>query len=210
VPCTISDDFATISKPKLRKQETETMAVRHDSSPNALSAARRREAKKPMSGRGSGLTPRIKKAIEAYAHGIDADGNLLDSQEDVAAAAGISARALRAALLKPAVMAYYRDQCVLFREMKRAPALRVIAEMLDDATLKASPAGQKVRLTAAERIAFDTPNTSVNVNVGVGVSVNGEKAGYVIDLTPSRERTEQPAPQVIEAEPAPAWRELGD
>jgi hypothetical protein len=149
-------------------------------------AARRREAAKrtgKTTGRGSGLTPRIKRAIDFYVQGADDAGKPVLRQQDAAEAVGLSARALRAAMLKTPVMAYFREQCAALREGERAASIRTIAEIRDDTALKTNAAGQKVRLTAAERLAFDTPQTSVNVSVGVGVNVSGERPGYVIDLS---------------------------
>lgn len=177
------------------------MAVRHDNSPNALMAARRKEATKrggKMTGRGAGITPRVRKAIEIYVFGMDDAGNLVTRQKEAAEAVGLTERGLREAMRKPGVMAFYRDQCVLFREMQRAPALGAMAEIMNDTALKANAAGQKVRLTAAERLAFDHPTNSIAVNVGVGFNVNGEKAGYVIDLSAHPDEHASAAPLTLE------------
>ncbi len=168
------------------------MATRHDADPKALMAARRREAAKPgrqkTSGRGSGLTPRVKQAIELIVYGDDLGP--ATRQKEAAERVGMGLSSLRAALAKPAVDAYYRQQLALYRNGERAQSLRTMAEIRDDPALKGNAAGATARLKAAERLAFDQPGQAVNVNVGVDVSVT--TPGYVIDLT------EPERPKVIE------------
>ncbi len=171
------------------------MAVRHDADPKALMAARRREAAKPgrqkSSGRGSGLTPKVRKAIEALVF----DDSLAPATrlKEAAERIGIGVSSLRTAMLKPAVDAYYRQQLALYRNGERAQSLRTLAEIRDDPRLKGSAAGATAQIKAAERLAFDQPGQAVNVNVGVDVSVT--TPGYVIDLT------EPDRPKVIEHRP---------
>ncbi|MGK9282331.1 hypothetical protein [Sinorhizobium meliloti] len=167
------------------------MATRHDYDPKALTAARRRELTKPgrakMGGRGSGLTPRVKKAIEALVHGLDPDRTLAVTIEQAAELAGITGRALRTARLKPAVEAYYQQQMAALRNGLKPASLRVIEAIRDDPALKSNAAGAKVRLDAAKTLAFDPPGQS-NINVNVGVGVSGTTPGYVIDLSEPAER----------------------
>lgn len=167
------------------------MATRHDYDPKALTAARRRELTKPgrvkTSGRGSGLTPRIKKAIEALVHGLEPDRALPVTIEQAAESAGITSRALRTARLKPAVEAYYQQQMAALRNGLKPASLRVIEAIRDDPALKSNAAGAKVRLDAAKTLAFDPPGQS-NINVNVGVGVGATTPGYVIDLSEPTER----------------------
>lgn len=160
------------------------MAIRHDYDPKALTAARQREAAKrdgkKLTGRGSGLTPRVRKAIEFLVHGFDEDRSLPVRLEDAANRAGISARAFRRARNLPAVDTYYQQEMTALRNGERPTSLRVIAGIRDDTALKATAAGNKVRLDAAKSLAFDQPGQQVNVNVGVGLSL--ETPGYVIRL----------------------------
>ncbi len=188
------------------------MAVRHDADPKALMAARRREAAKPgrqkASGRGSGLTPRVKQAIELIVFGDDLGP--ATRQKEAAERVGMGISSLRAALAKPAVDAYYRQQLTLYRNGERAQSLRTMAEIRDDPSLKGNAAGATARLKAAERLAFDQPGQAVNVNVGVDVSVT--TPGYVIDLTEPEQpkiidhRTDDailPVEEVLEFPPQP-------
>lgn len=160
------------------------MATRHDADPQALIAARQREAVKPgrqkLAGRGSGLTPRVKQAIEFLVFGDDSGETL--RLDDAADKAGITGRTLRAALLKPAVDAFYSRQVAAYRNGERAASFRKIVEIRDDPLLGKSPAGMKVALDAAKTMAFDPPGQSqVNVQVNNNVTVT---PGYVIDLSP--------------------------
>lgn len=167
------------------------MATRHDYDPKALTAARRRELTKPgrvkTSGRGSGLTPRIKKAIEALVHGLEPDRALPVTIEQAAESAGITARALRTARLKPAVETYYQQQMAALRNGERPASLRTIAAIRDNQTLRKNAAGMKVVLDASKTLAFDPPGQS-SINVSVGVGVTGATPGYVIDLSEPTER----------------------
>ncbi|KRB61378.1 hypothetical protein ASE04_21140 [Rhizobium sp. Root708] len=162
------------------------MPTRHDADPKALLAARRREVAKPgrhkATGRGSGLTASVRTAIEYLVFGKEGEPATILKLEDAASAAGITGRALRAAMLKPSVEQFYQQQVVSLRNGERAASIRTIAQIRDDEKLKATAAGQNVRLKAADTLAFDKPGTQVvnhtqinNVNV---------TPGYVIDLTP--------------------------
>jgi hypothetical protein len=194
------------------------MPTRHDNDPKALLAARRREVAKSAgktTGRGSGLTPRIRQALDHLVFGVDGNPGAIVRMQDAATSAGLTCRALRAAMLKPAVESYYNRQMAAMRNGERAASIRKMVEIRDDAAMAKSPAGRKQQLDAAKALAFDTPATTINVNNGTIVNIDGihEKAGYVIDLTPPSHRLEQqppPARQVIDVEPAPAWREIGE
>jgi hypothetical protein len=174
------------------------MAVRHDNSPTALVAAKAREASKrgrhKQSGRGSGLTPTVMTAIELLIFGKKDDPGAILKLEDAANAAGISGRALRAALLKPAVEHFYQKQLAALRNGERAASIRTIAQIRDDTALKATAAGQNVRLKAADTLAFDRPETQVNVQVNNTVNVT---PGYVIRIGGSKGRS----PPTIDATP---------
>lgn len=166
------------------------MAVRHDADPKALIKARRREAAKPGRakpvGRGSGLTPRVRRAIELIVYGLEEDQTAPVTQQEAAERAGITARALRAAMQKPAVDAFYRAEIAAMRNGEKPASIRAIAAIRDDASLQTNAAGQRVRLEAAKVLAFDPPGQQVNVQINNRVSV--ETPGYVIDLTPDEYR----------------------
>lgn len=152
------------------------MASKHTDHPRALTRARR---KRPP-GKRNGLTPRVRKAIEHLVFGLD-DHKPAETLKEAAEAAGITDRALRAAFLKPAVLAHYRQECKALREGERARNIRVAAEIRDDGKLKQSAAGQKVRLDAARQLDQDLYDQNAPINVGVQVNV--ETPGYVIDLS---------------------------
>lgn len=180
------------------------MAVRHDNSPIALQAAKLREAAKPgrhkQTGRGSGLTPAVKTAIETLIFGKEGDPHSPVSQADAAAVAGISPRALKAAMLKPAAMQFYQQQLAALRNGERAASIRTIVQIRDDTTLKSTAAGQNVRLKAADTLAFDRPSEiTVNHNTQINNTLN-VTPGYVIDLTPDddeeRLQIKQGAPSI--------------
>ncbi len=158
------------------------MATRHDTSPDALIAARQREAVKPgrqkPSGRGSGLTPKVRKAIEIL---ISADDlNPKSMNDDAAERAGISGRALKAALQKPSVRRFMNEQIEIYREGLKAAAVRTIGDVMTDPMLKTTAAGARVRLDAAKTVLIDTPASSINLHVNTQVNVT---PGYAIDLT---------------------------
>lgn len=188
------------------------MAARHDEKPTALTAARRREATKrgPQSiGRRSGLTPRIRQAIDHLVFGVEGEPGAIVRMQDAAESVGLTCRALRAAWNKPAVEAYYQRQVASLRNGERAASIRKMMQIRDDETAMKSPAGMKVALDASKALAFDTPNTTVNVNHGTVININGEqeRAGYVIDLTPYDDEIAEPAP----LPPArPAYVEIDD
>lgn len=157
------------------------MAVRHDASPDALIAARQREAVKPgrqkPSGRGSGLTPKVRKAIEIL---ISADDlNPKNMNDDAAERAGISGRALKAALQKPSVRRFMNEQIEIYREGLKAVAVRTIGDVMTDPLLKTTAAGARVRLDAAKTVLIDNTASSTNLHVNTQVNVT---PGYVIDL----------------------------
>ncbi len=153
-----------------------------------LIAARQREAVKPgrhkPSGRGSGLTPKVRKAIEIL---ISADDlNPKNMNDDAAERAGISGRALKAALQKPSVRRFMNEQIEIYRDGLKAVAVRTIGDVMTDPMLKTTAAGARVRLDAAKTALIDNPGSNVNVQVNTQVNIT---PGYVIDLT-----EEQPAP----------------
>lgn len=157
------------------------MAARHDASPDALIAARQREAVKPgrqkPSGRGSGLTPKVRKAIDIL---ISADDlNPKNMNDDAAERAGISGRALKAALQKPSVRRFMNEQIDIYREGLKAVAVRTIGDVMTDPLLKTTAAGARVRLDAAKTALIDNPGSSTNLHVNTQVNVT---PGYVIDL----------------------------
>lgn len=159
------------------------MPTRHDYDPTALTAARRREAAKrsgKQTGRGSGLTPRVKLAIDLLVFGDESDLTAVMRLPDASARAQLTPRALRAAMLKPAVDAYYQRQMVALRNGERAASIRTIAAIRDDATLKGNAAGATARLKAAASLAFDPPGAAqVSVQVNTNTTVT---PGYMIRL----------------------------
>ncbi len=169
------------------------MAARHDASPDALIAARQREAAKPgrqkPSGRGSGLTPKVRRAIEIL---ISADDlNLKNMNDDAAERAGISGRALKAALQKPSVRRFMNEQIEIYREGLKAVAVRTIGDVMTDPMLKTTATGARVRLDAAKTVLIDNAGAPINLHVNTQVNVT---PGYAIDLT---EETTAPANPII-------------
>lgn len=171
------------------------MAARHDVSPNALIAARQREAAKPgrqkPSGRGSGLTPKVRKAIEIL---ISADDlNPKNMNDDAAERAGISGRALKAALQKPSVRRFMNEQIEIYLEGLKAVAVRTIGDVMTDPMLKTTAAGARVRLDAAKTALSDNPGSNVNVHVNTQVNIT---PGYAIDLT--EDKSDPATPIIVE------------
>lgn len=164
------------------------MAPRRDVSPTALIAAREREAAKPgrqkPSGRGSGLTPKVRKAIEILICADDLDPK--KANEQAAERAGISGRSLKAALDKPSVRKFYNQQIEIYREGLKAVAVRTIGDVMTDPMLKATAAGARVRLDAAKTALIDNPGAAINLHVNTQVNVT---PGYVIDLTEQAKAT---------------------
>lgn len=169
------------------------MAVRHDYDPKALMAARKREAAKPgrqkVSGRGSGLTPRIKKAIELMVFGRDEDRRANVSANEAAAEVGLKPRSLVEALRKPAVIQYHQEMYAALRAGEKPTSVRVMAAIRDDKTLRSTAAGQKVQLDAAKALAYEPVGHQVQVNTQVNMNGQVVTPGYVIDLR--RDRFEQ-------------------
>ena len=169
------------------------MAARHDASPTALIAARDREASKPgrlkKSGRGSGATPKVKSAIELLVFGeLEPKDRLRQAAEGV----GLSVRALRAAMLKPAVDTYYKQQLANYRNGLKASALNTVENIMADPQLMNTAAGAKVRLDAAKTALNDDAASGISVHVNTQVNVT---PGYVIDLT-----DHGPLPEIITVE----------
>ena len=173
------------------------MSTRHDNSPQALTAARRRSKPRTTgSKKGLGLTPRVRTALEALVFGID--GFPADKPFTLKAAAesaNLTPRALREALRKPSVLAFYREQVNLLRAGEHAANLRTAIEIRDDRNLTDSAAGQRVRLLAAQQIDAPLEQSDKGNGVQVGVAVNVVTPGYVIDYRPP-----QREPVTIEGE----------
>ncbi|NTI62124.1 hypothetical protein G6L85_11475 [Agrobacterium rhizogenes] len=168
------------------------MATRHDGDPKALLAARRREAAKPgrqkTSGRGSGLTPRVRKAVEAIVYGVD--GAEISTMKEAAGVAGLSDKALRDAFKKPSVLAHYRDAVRTRQEVLKARAVDTLEGIMTDKKLMDTPTGGKVRLDAAKAVLQEPASAQVNVQVNNTVSVT---PGYVIRIDRSKDaRGRQP------------------
>ncbi len=164
------------------------MATRHDNDPKALLAARRREAAKPgrkkATGRGSGVTPRVRRAIEAIVYGVD--GADISTMKEAAVAAGLSDKALRDAFKKPSVLAHFREAVQTRQEMLKARSVDTLEGIMTDAKLKETPAGAKVRLDAAKAVLQEPASSQTNIQVNVG----GQHVtpGYVIDLSGPKEK----------------------
>lgn len=162
------------------------MAARHDASPDALIEARTREAAKPgrakSVGRGSGLTRRVREAIDLLVFGTNLEPK--NRLEQAAESAGISARSLRAAMLKPSVDTYYKRQLHAYREGLKAVALNTVEDVMTDPKLMGNAAGAKVRVDAAKLALNENAGSGVNVHVNTQVNVT---PGYVIDLTAETE-----------------------
>lgn len=180
------------------------MAARHDLSPTALTAARRRKLAQPKtSGRGSGLTPRVKKAVELFVFGFEDDKTASVSIASAAEASGLTDRALRAAWHKPAVQAYYQQQMAMLRNGEKPASIRTIAAIRDDTGLKSTAAGQRVRLDAAKAFVQDDLAAPATTNIMINNTI--ETPGYVIDLSefvkpePSHAYDEPRIPLTIDA-----------
>ncbi len=159
------------------------MAPRIDSSPDAL--IKNWRALKPNTATGrTGLTRRVRFALDLMVFGDDSGKRF--SKAEAAEAARLTPRALRAALNKPSVLAYYRSQVSALREGEAAQNIATIIEIRDSMTLKASPAGQRVRLQAASALMGEGGGGDGG---GVRVAINVITPGYVIDLT-------EPAPTI--------------
>jgi len=178
------------------------MAVRHDADPKALIAARKREAMKPgrglSEGRGSGLTPRIRKAVEFLVFGRPDDRGTNVTVDEAAAEVGLRPRAVREALLKPAVVQYHQQMVTALRNGEKAASFRAIADIRDDAKLKDTAAGQKVRLDAARTLAYEPVGNQIQVNTQVNVNGRTVTPGYVIDLESGRRRRLEQLEKVVE------------
>jgi hypothetical protein len=165
-----------------------SMATRHDGDPKALLAARRREAAKPgrqkTSGRGSGLTPRVRKAVEAIVYGVD--GAEISTMKEAAAVAGLSDKALQDAFKKPSVLAHYRDAVRTRQEVLKARSVDTIEGIMTDTKLMDTPAGAKVRLDAAKSVLQEPASSQTNIQV----NVDGRQVtpGYVIRIDRSKDR----------------------
>jgi hypothetical protein len=170
------------------------MAARHEASPDALIAARQREAVKPRrqkpSGRGSGLTPKVRKAIEILVSADDL--NPKNMNDDAAERAGISGRALKAAFQKPSVRRFMNKQVEIYREGLKAVAVRTIGDVMTDLMLKTTAAGARVRVDAAKTALAENPGSNINLHVNMQVNITPCSA---IDLT---DETPAAAPIIVE------------
>ncbi|TDX88465.1 hypothetical protein EDE05_102442 [Neorhizobium sp. R1-B] len=109
------------------------------------------------------------------------DGTMYASDREAAPAAGLSVRALRAAMLKPSVEAYHRQQLIAKRNGMKALGLNTIEGVMTDPELKKTAAGAKVRVDAAKVVLVDPPGAQVNLQINNNLNVT---PGYVLDLTP--------------------------
>lgn len=148
-------------------------------------------ARQQLGGRGSGLTPRVRRAVEFYVHGLPDRPTETASFDDLAEAVNLTARALCAAWKRPSVQATIAEETRLMRLGERPASVRTMAEIRDSPDLRKTAAGQRVRLQAAQALETDpTEKGGTTVNVGVGVNVS--TPGYVIDLSgPDRDRQSQ-------------------
>lgn len=171
------------------------MAPRHDASPKALIAAREREAAKPgrdkMSGRGSGLTPRVRQAVELMVNGRPDDTRARVTLKEAAETVGMTERTLKAAVLKPAVMAYHHKLYEALRTGEKPASVRVIAAIRDDETLRGTAAGQKVQLDAAKALAYEPVSHALQINTQVNIDGRQVTPGYVIDLSRDQPESEE-------------------
>lgn len=152
------------------------MATRIDASPDTLIKSRRRRDS-VVKRSNAGLTRRIRAAVDNLVYGI---GEKTVTKAVAAEAVGLTSRAFRAALNKPAVLRYYREQVHALRNGESAANVRTAIEIRDDSKLKQTAAGQKVRLAAAAQLDGEPSGNRdrVNVNLAVGVVI----PGYVWDL----------------------------
>lgn len=138
-------------------------------SPKAL-ARRNRIASKRTTPRA--LTPRVQAAIQALVWGE------ATSLKKAAEIAQLTDRALQEAFTKPEVKAHYQKELEVLRNGGRARSIRVGLELMDDAKLKKTAAGQKVRLESAKFILDDPADRAGGVHVNVGVSI--QSPGYQV------------------------------
>lgn len=147
------------------------VGTRIDYSPKALIAARRKRV-----GNG-GLTPRVRQVVDAVV-----DGTFRSFQEACEGLGTLTWRAMRMALQKPQVLAYYKQQVRAYREAQLAANARTLAGIRDDPTLS-SAAGARARIAAIaelERPEVEPNRPGINVNVGINVQ---SSPGYQIDVT---------------------------
>jgi hypothetical protein len=99
--------------------------------------------------------------------------------EQAAAIMGIKIPTARDYFRRPGAVAYYDQLVTDMRTGERARNVHAAIGIRDDAGMKASAAGHRVRIEAMRYIDGEPANGGVNVNVGI---VNQVSPGYVIDV----------------------------
>jgi hypothetical protein len=175
------------------------MAARHDQNPLALVKAREEKPLKPK----TGLTPRIRKAVDFMVFGHPDNPGENVTVAKAADLVGMTARTIREALEKPAVKTYFRQCFSSLREAEKPASVRLAAEVRNDVNMKSTAAGRRVQLEAAKLLLTEPSGPQVNFNTQINnVSVT---PGYVIDLTPEDDderRHVERTSKTIDAEPA--------
>lgn len=121
------------------------------------------------------LSKRVRAAIEVMI------GEAVD-RPTAAARVGLSDTSLRLAFRNPVVMAHWNSELAALRDSEKVRTLRTLVEVRDDETLKASAAGQKVRIDAAKALdglGQAAGGVHVQVNNNLATQVN-QQPGYVV------------------------------
>ncbi|EJB07513.1 hypothetical protein Rleg9DRAFT_6527 [Rhizobium leguminosarum bv. trifolii WSM597] len=174
------------------------MAARHDQNPLALVKAR--EKGHPIVK--SGLTPRIRKAVDFLVFGHpDRPGENLTGRQ-AAELVGLTWRTIREALDKPAVKAYFQQMYDTLRAAEKPASVRRMADIRDDSALSKTAAGRRTQLEAAKAIAYAPAGHQITI--ATQINVGAITPGYVIDLTPDHDEERlqiRHEPRTIDAEP---------
>ena len=127
-----------------------------------------------------GLSRRVADALELMVLG-PVGGQPL-KRDQAALVVGLKPDTLRKAFENPVVVSAYHSKLAALRNSERATNLHVAAEIRDDPSLRASPAGQKVRLSAIGSI--ENPGgRGDGVTVNVNTLVSGPAPGYLVDIS---------------------------
>lgn len=142
------------------------MNTRHDYDPKALMVSHRKRSGMVRGGRG-GLTPRVRRALEAIIAGE------ATTYEAACELAGLTTRALRAALKKPDVLGFYKRELEALKDAERVRSLRRLIEIRDDAGLRATAAGSKTVIEATKAL-HEEPGSRGGPNVHISIGADGQ------------------------------------
>jgi hypothetical protein len=152
-------------------------------SPQPPTTISRRDFRAPPIGKRQvpDLPARGRQLIDLMTFGPDDGSSPPMTIHEAAAHMGITLKFARSYFRHHGARRYYMQLLQEMQDSERARNLHTVVGIRDDASLKETAAGQKVRLEAVRHLDGEKQGgAGVTVNLGIGVQVT---PGYVIDLS---------------------------